>query len=1271
MVSMALVLAVSLGAPAAASAQDPSLAAEWHLDSIAGGTTADSSGHSFGGEVGGSPAAVADGRFSHAVRFPAKADFIDAGNFAPLQPRNVSVLAWVRSASIPATVKTIVAQGAAGSCSHASYSLYTSGSADPSGLRFYIWNGTSAPRTPPAPNTIWDGAWHAVVGTYDGSTVRLYVDGHEVGNAPASGTIGYGLDVSNHFTIGNYAGASTCLEQTQFSGDIDEVRVWDRGLTAAEVAYVSQSGPTTPPELPIPGPPPPPPPTPVPQNLTAPTISALASAGGLTGSDFCNPGTWKNLPSPPGFAYRWVALENGKPVPVGAGQQFTPPSNVYGYPVTCEVTVQGPSAPITATSNSVFFTSAGLNTLPPAYGDVRVRGIDVFQVVQPNANAPAYGWPSGSFDEPCSGGTPTPFHRGDANNDFLCTVGTTNPQAAMQHTSYRGVTLDSDKRTTAIVYVNTFTVPPRDPNLTINVELSGTLNGQSLGDPLVLQAPPLQSSILPWVSAAERGTGGYGVQFHLPSAWTAPGTLKLTAHVVFPKPDFGASYGAHQCPDPTDPPGGDPTLGFYPLPNCDTDDTFTLDGIPMRTFQAPRFQAVQLLTSGQAPFTTTPDEVMAAAKALYPGGARLDFGTYSPNTIDIDAASKVTVDSKGNCVGTVGTASGGQATRVCRWYAIDALMQQWVTDNPARLDFCGLFCIRIRMYDGVLGVSNYDSGGGILGCTAGSFCPEPGFQHPVGNDITKVSATGPLPGSTGWLIVNTTVHPVQGSAHELGHWLTLPHAGSNVGPCKNAPTFETWPGNDDGRLQGARFNPLRGFRAIPQVDGTPSDRVLYDLMTYCADFRDRRPTTKQTRLGYSPTSYPGNAWLSARNWNRIIAVLDAFAARIGTGSVRVSRDVGAASAAKQGRTAFAVGVAGPDGGGIARVVPADGQDAVPPSVPASPYRLRSLGASGQVLLDAGITIQFPQDIVTPEGTFVGPVAANATEVELVHNGVVLARRNRSRPPRIKLLAPGKGIRLHTGQRLLVRWRGSDPDRDALQAMVDFTSDGGKIWRTVFTGPNRGRVTLPASVLAGSKHARLRVTLNDGFSDATATSATFTTPGTPPQAQIITPRVGDTVLAGARTRLSGIAFDDLGQPLKGRALTWFAGRRRLGTGATLKARLPAGNVALKLLARGSNGLTRVVTERLSVTPQRLRLLSVSIPQRVSKKARTVTLTIRMSARSKLVAAGHHFVVRTRATKLTVALPKRPAIGLLKVRFTVTATDRSVRGTIRGAIWVVRT
>lgn len=78
--------------------------------------------------------------------------------------------------------------------------------------------------------------WIHLAGTYDGSTMRLYLDGEEIGDAPLTGVIR--VD-DNPITIGGEENGPTPQEvDGEFHGLIDEVRIYERVLTAAEIKEV-------------------------------------------------------------------------------------------------------------------------------------------------------------------------------------------------------------------------------------------------------------------------------------------------------------------------------------------------------------------------------------------------------------------------------------------------------------------------------------------------------------------------------------------------------------------------------------------------------------------------------------------------------------------------------------------------------------------------------------------------------------------------------------------------------------------------------------------------------------------------------------------------------------------------------------------------------------------------------------------------------------------------------------------------------------------------
>lgn len=79
-----------------------------------------------------------------------------------------------------------------------------------------------------------DGKWHHVVGTYDGANTKIYIDGVKGNDGTISNAITY---TGATATIGGGA-----INFAPFSGNIDDVRVYNRALSATEVRQLYNNG---------------------------------------------------------------------------------------------------------------------------------------------------------------------------------------------------------------------------------------------------------------------------------------------------------------------------------------------------------------------------------------------------------------------------------------------------------------------------------------------------------------------------------------------------------------------------------------------------------------------------------------------------------------------------------------------------------------------------------------------------------------------------------------------------------------------------------------------------------------------------------------------------------------------------------------------------------------------------------------------------------------------------------------------------------------------
>lgn len=216
----------------------------WRFDETTGQLTSDSSGSGNNGFLGSTTVADPDdptwlmpGRLGPSSLSFAFQDFARVPVSNTLQPAAVSVQAWIQAPDSPGTFKYIVAKGATG-CTAASYGLYTG---PEGGAAFYIFNGSNYILSPLAPSSsVWNGAWHHLMGTYDGSSVHLFLDGAEVGSGTSAGgtQIAYNLSTTNDLSIGSY-NAAGCPLPLSFTGSIDEVRIWNQALSAAVISTLA------------------------------------------------------------------------------------------------------------------------------------------------------------------------------------------------------------------------------------------------------------------------------------------------------------------------------------------------------------------------------------------------------------------------------------------------------------------------------------------------------------------------------------------------------------------------------------------------------------------------------------------------------------------------------------------------------------------------------------------------------------------------------------------------------------------------------------------------------------------------------------------------------------------------------------------------------------------------------------------------------------------------------------------------------------------------
>ena len=212
---------------------DTSLIGHWKLDETSGTTAADSSGNGNDGTMTGGLDAGTDsvtGKINTALNFDGD-DEINISNSNILEPTLFTVAAWVRPVDVDSPLETQgIYKGAGGNGNDVSHRMIANNNVA-GRVEFRCDNNASGAHLVTVNGVLSDNTWTHLAMTWDGTQITGYVDGISVGSDAVGPGCGY--TNSDGAQIGDAPGTQ------QFNGDIDDVRLYDRALSAAEIGALA------------------------------------------------------------------------------------------------------------------------------------------------------------------------------------------------------------------------------------------------------------------------------------------------------------------------------------------------------------------------------------------------------------------------------------------------------------------------------------------------------------------------------------------------------------------------------------------------------------------------------------------------------------------------------------------------------------------------------------------------------------------------------------------------------------------------------------------------------------------------------------------------------------------------------------------------------------------------------------------------------------------------------------------------------------------------
>jgi len=160
-------------------------------------------------------------------------DYINCGNDSSLVPSSLTISLWFKTSGSASAIPRLINKSYGGS-PYDSYFIRINNNV----LNFKIGVSSASVQIAGATNVV-DGNWHHVVGTYDGSQLKLYLDGNSEAT-PVSETRAIIENTTYNLTIGCELGAYGF--SWPFTGDISNVSIFNSALTASQITEIYNEG---------------------------------------------------------------------------------------------------------------------------------------------------------------------------------------------------------------------------------------------------------------------------------------------------------------------------------------------------------------------------------------------------------------------------------------------------------------------------------------------------------------------------------------------------------------------------------------------------------------------------------------------------------------------------------------------------------------------------------------------------------------------------------------------------------------------------------------------------------------------------------------------------------------------------------------------------------------------------------------------------------------------------------------------------------------------